>query len=235
MTEAEFAAALLDPAHPVPAPLRHRFGVYRNNVAVGLIEALRAGFPAVETLVGAAFFAAMAGVFLRQHPPRGRIMMLYGAEFPQFLAQFPPVAAYPYLCDVARIEQALRESYHAADSTPLPGEALAAIPEPTLLAARIQLAPALRLIRSPWPIHAIWRATLEGGPPPDGGAQDVIILRPDFDPRPHLLPPGGAALVQALQAGAPLAQALSAAGPTLDLPAVLALLLGGGAITGVDP
>ena len=233
MTEAEFATALLDPSHPVPAHQHRRFAVYRNNVAVGLTEALRAGFPVVETLVGERFFAAMAGVFLRQHPPQGRIMMLYGDALPGFIGQFPPVAAYPYLADVARLEQALRESYHAADSTPLPGADLAALPEQALLAARIRLAPALRLIRSPWPIHAIWAAN--GGPAATGGTQDVVILRPDFDPRPHLLPAGGGALIESLLTGAPLVDALTAAGPDLDLPAVLTLLLTGGAITGVDP
>lgn len=161
--------------------------------------------------------------------------MLYGDKLPQFLASFPPVAAYPYLPDVARIEQALRESYHAKDSTALPGTALAAIPEPDLMAAQILLAPSVRLIRSNWPVHAIWRATVEGGPPPASGAQDVVILRPEFDPHPHLLPPGGGALLAALLQGRPLAEALVAAGPDLDLPAVLTLLLSGGAITGVEP
>ncbi len=235
MTEAEFAAALLDPAHPLPAQMQHRFAVYRNNVVVSLTEALRAGFPVVETLVGPRFFAAMAVAFLRQHPPKGRLVMLYGDALPQFIADFPPVAAYPYLADVARLEQALRESYHAADSTPLPGEALTALSEQDLLTARVRLAPAVRLIRSPWPLHAIWRATVEGGSPPTASAQDVVILRPEYDPKPYLLPAGGGGLVQALLAGLPLGQALTAAGPALDLPAILTLLLSGGAITGVDP
>ena len=235
MTEAEFATALMDPAYPVRTRMSHRFAIYRNNIAVGLTEALRAGFPVVEKLVGPRFFATMAGVFLRQHPPQGRIMMLYGAALPQFLEQFPPVAAYPYLADVARLEQALRESYHATDSTALRGEDLAALPEPVLLGARITLAPALRLIRSPWPILAIWQATVDVGPQPAGGAQDVIVLRHDYDPHPHILPAGGAVLIEHLLNGATLGAALSAAGPELDLTAILTLLLNRGAITGVTP
>ena len=79
MTEAEFAAALLDPQRPVPAglirpdgtPADRRFAIYRNNVAVGLTEALRAGFPVVEKLVGAAFFAAMVGSCARTRHKAG--------------------------------------------------------------------------------------------------------------------------------------------------------------------
>jgi hypothetical protein len=95
VTEAEFAAALLNPAHPLPAQMQHRFAVYRNNVVVSLTEALRAGFPVVETLVGPRFFAAMAVAFLRQHPPKGRLVMLYGDALPQFIADFPPSPPIP--------------------------------------------------------------------------------------------------------------------------------------------
>ena len=218
---------------PEGQPATRRFAIYRNNVAVSLTEALQAAFPVVQKLVGEAFFTAMAGEFLRGHPPQGRIMMLYGDAFPGFLASFPPVAHLAYLPDVARLEQAMRESYHAADASPIAPETLSSIDEGVLLGSRLTLAPAVRLIRSLWPIHAIWRANTQGGPPVQPAAEDVLLLRPDFDPTPHLLPTGGAEFIAALLAGAPLAGALSAAGPDLDLPAVLTLLLNGGAITGV--
>lgn len=242
MTEGGFIAALLDPSHPVPTglvrpdgqPAGKRFDVYRNNVAVGLTEALQAAFPVVQKLVGEAFFTAMAGVFLRAHPPTSRIMMLYGDAFPDFLAGFYPVAAYPYLPDVARIEQALRESYHARDALPLPMSAFA-IPEPELLAARVTFAPTLRLIRSTWPIHAIWRFNTQGGAQPEPGPEDVLVLRPEFDPAPHVLPPGGGAFVAHLLAGATLGQALADSPPDFNLPAVMTLLLNGHAITGLHP
>ena len=242
MTEAAFAAALLDPGRPTPdwvvrpdgQPAPKRFAVYRNNVAVSLTEALQTAFPVVRKLVGEAFFAAMAGAFLRDHPPQSRIMMLYGDALADFLTVFPPVAHLAYLPDVARLEQALRESYHAADAPAIAPDVLAAMPEATLHLARLTLAPALRLIRSPWPIHAIWRANAQGGPAPRPGAEDVVILRPDFDPSPHLLPTGGGTFVAALLAGATLTEALSSS-PDLDLPAILTLLLDGGAIVGLSP
>ena len=64
MTEAEFAAALLDPGRPTPGfvvgPMGQaapkRFAVYRNNVAVSQTEALQTAFPVVRKLVGEAFF-----------------------------------------------------------------------------------------------------------------------------------------------------------------------------------
>lgn len=239
MSEAGFVAALLDPELPVPTglvgptgrPAGRRFAIYRNNVAGGLAKALEAGFPAVRKLVGEAFFAAMAGVFLRAHPPQSRILMLYGAAFPDFLASFPPVAHLAYLPDVARLEQALRESYHAADHRPAGLEAFS--PE-DLLTCRLCLAPSLRLIRSVWPVHAIWVANIAGGPPPLPGPQDVLVLRQGFDPAPNLLLPGGGAFVSALLAGQALGHAIEAGGDGFDAGAALGLLLAQDAVLGVE-
>lgn len=243
MSQSAFAAALLDPEAALPQgvvgpdglPDAKRFSVYRNNVAASLTRALEAAFPVVRQLVGEAFFGAMAVVFLRAHPPRERQLMLYGEDFPAFLAQFPPVAHLGYLPDVARLEQALRLSYHAADSTPIAAEALTRLPEARLLQSTFRLAPSLQVLTSPWPIHAIWRANAKAGPAPRMQAEEVVILRPDYDPEPHLLPPGGAGFLARLQAGKPLIAALGETPEGFDLTAVLGLLLQGRALIEVRP
>jgi hypothetical protein len=237
-----FVQALLNPEAPLPAglqdpqgrPAPKRFAVYRNNVAVSLTGALESGFPVIRSLLGEDFFTAMAGIFLRAHPPQSPVLMFYGAEMPAFLASFPPVQHLGYLPDIARLELALRESYHAADAAPIAPEALAAIAPETLLASQIHLAPSLRLIRSAWPIHAIWRLNTTGGPKPVMQPEDVVILRPGFDPEPQLLPKGGAQILLALQAGESLAKALEQE-PDCDLNALLGLLISQAAITKVTP
>ena len=242
MTQSAFVAALLDQAAPLPAgvidpqgrPAPKRFSVYRNNVATGLTRAMEASFPTVRKLVGPQFFAAMAVEFALQHPPKSQLLMQYGDEFAGFLETFPPVAHLGYLPDVARLEQAIRISYHAADAIAMRAEDLAAVPEAQLLSCGLILAPSVQLIASRWPILAIWRANMEGGPPPEAVAQDVIILRPEFDPQPHLLPAGGAGFIAALLANATFADALDHAGAGFDLTAMLGLLLTGQAIVGLQ-
>lgn len=241
MTQSMFATALLDPDQPMPAglvgpdglPDAKRFAVYRNTVNSSLVRVLEAAFPAVQKLVGPEFFAAMALVYLRQTPPTDRRLMLYGEGFAEFLADFAPVAHLAYLPDVARLEQCMRQSYHAADAAPLPGEALASMGENQLLQARIRLAPSLRVLASNWPVHAIWHATLHNGPKPQMQAEEVVVLRPEFDPSVHLLPPGGAAFLATLGQGEPLIAALAATGEGFDLTHILGLLLGNKAIVGV--
>lgn len=243
--QVQFAAALVDPALPAPEglgdgagrPAGRRFDVYRNNVVVGLSEALAEAFPVVAKLVGEEFFAAMAGVFVRAHPPRTPLMMFYGEEFPGFLEDFPPAAGLGYLPDVARLELAVRQSYHAADATPMDPAAVAAMAGEALLSCRLRLAPALRLVSSPWPVLGIWRANMDpGAPPPAAQPEDVLITRPGHDPAMTPMEPGGARFVAELAGGAPIGTAIEAAlarAPGFTPTATLSALLSGGAITGL--
>jgi hypothetical protein len=237
VTQRAFHAALLDPGlapppgllGPTGAAANKRFDVYRNNVAVSLKEALCSGFPVLERLLGAEFFDAMAGVFLRSHPPSSPMLMLYGADMPAFLEGFPPVAHLPYLPDIARLELALRESYHAADADPADPARLAALPEAALPGLRLKLSPALRIVPSDYPVHGIWLAnTLPDAPRPGRGAETALVTRPGFDPQVDVLSPAEGALVAALAEGVPLGEAVPEG---TDISRVLTLLLSRKAVT----
>ncbi|MCI2397883.1 DNA-binding domain-containing protein [Aliiroseovarius subalbicans] len=243
--QTQFRTAMLDPALPVPngltdalgAPAGARFNVYRNNVAVSLTEAMEAAFPVILKLVGEEFFRAMAGVYLRIHPPKSPLMMHYGDAFPGFLEGFEPAQHLGYLPDIARLELAMRESYHAADGTPTEPAVLQSLPPDRLMTARIILAPALRLVRSKWPIHGIWAFNMQGAPQPQMQGQDVLITRPDFDPVLTPLPDGGAAFIIALQQGQSFGTALglaTAQAANFDLTTTLGTLISGAAITKIS-
>jgi len=242
----DFVSALLRPDADVPLglsdpegrPAGKRFDVYRNNVAVSLTEALRTAFPVVRKLLGDQNFDAISGVYLRQHPPRTPLMMFYGEDMPQFLAALPPVQKWGYLPDVARLELALRQAYHAADADAIDPAALQSVPPDALVATRIVLAPAATVISSPWPVHGIWQFNMEdGAPQPANRAEDVLIARPGFDPAVFLLPSGGGAFIEALKAGNPIGAAFDAAlqdRADFDLPNTLGTLLAAEAITALE-
>ncbi len=244
VTQTTFRSAILDGQQDRPLglsdaegrPAGRRFDVYRNNVAVSLTDALATGFPTIAKLIGEENFNAVAGIFLRQSPPASPLMMHYGAGFPDFLRDFEPLAHLGYLGDVADLELALRRSYHAADAPPIAADALASVPPEHLGEVTFTFAPAVSLLSSPWPLHAIWAFNMQNGPKPEAVAQDVIILRPEFDPEPHALPPGGLACLQSLMAGNPLgiaAARASEADKAFDLSAILTLLLPGNALTSI--
>jgi len=223
MTEDDFAAALLNPDLPAPP----RFAIHRNIVTSGLTQALELGFPVTRQVVGQPFFAAMARAFIHHYPPSDPRIALYGADLAHFLTGFEPAQSLPYLPDLASLEQAIRESYHSDNA---PAAALPTNPD-AWLTARLTLAPSLRLIRSAWPIHAIWAHHTQSGPTPRMQPENVVVLRRDFDPEPHLLPAADADFVSSILAGHPVAQALQAAGTDFDPTETLTLLLKARAIT----
>ena len=255
-SQADFAAALLDPARAVPAGLRTwngsdpsaRFAVYRNNVVVSLVQALADAFPVVQRLVGDEFFAAMAGVYVRAHPPRSPLLCEYGDGFADWLAGFEPAAGLPYLPDMARLERARVRAYHAADAAAIDAHALAAsLPGGDRLdRVRIGLHPCITAIVSNWAVASLWAAHQHESDEAIARvaldrAESALVLRDGDDVL--VLPVGraDAVFVGALQAAQPLATAVEAAtraaGETeaFDLAATLSLLIRHGGITAWHP
>ena len=248
MPHADFAAALLDADRAPPAGLRawngsdvtRRFGVYRNNVIVSLVGALADTFPVLRTLVGDEFFDAMAGVYVRARPPTSPVLAHYGAGFAAWLEDFAPARALPYLPDMARLEHARVEAWHAADAPPLGAEQIAArcADLASLPASRPGLHPSCRVLSSAYAVDALWAVHQS---PRDQSAVDidvpcnVLVLR---DPADEVLvvpvDPPVAAFCRALLAGASFAQAVEHA-PGIDLAGALAVLLRHGAIVAWHP
>jgi len=159
-------------------------------------------------------------------------MMFYGEEMPIFLTRFDPVKHLAYLPDMARLELAMRHSYHAADATPIDAQALATVAPDALMALRFKFAPAMQMIGSDHPIHAIYLAnTQANAPKPVMQAETALITRANFDPQLHLISKADTTCLQSLIDGHPLGVAMTNAGETLDLGALLGLLLQNGAIT----
>ncbi len=172
----DFSVALLDPALPVPTglvgpdgePSARRFAVYRNNVVVGLTEALKAAFPAVCRIVGSEFFQAMARSYALSDLPASPILLDYGAGFPDFIARFEPAAALLYLSDVARIERAWIEAYHAAEALPLHASGFAAIDARRLVEIHLIVQPSFGIGRPRMPAFRVWRMHVRYGVPGPG-------------------------------------------------------------------
>lgn len=229
------AAALLDPA--APAPGGARFAVHRNNVVAGLVAALGAAYPAVRALTGEAFFDAAAALHVRAFPPSSPVMLLYGEAFPDWIARFPPAGGLPYIGDVARLERAWLETFHAAEAEPLSGARLAALPPGRAEGARLRPHPALRLVPSRYPVASL-RAASTGreGPAVDlARAETAIVSRPGAEVSVRMAAPGEAAFAAALLAGETLgAMAERAAEGAFDLSAELARAFEAGLISEIE-
>ena len=230
-----FASALIDRKLPVPEGLtswnvpqpQRRFSVYRNNVSGALAEALAVRFPVVQRLVGDEFFHAMAREYALHNLPKSAVLIHYGADFPDFVAEFEPAKSVPYLADVARLDSAHWESYHERDATPLGTADFAALDPGMLPQVRFELLPSLRIVTSIFPIVSIWRTNTEDAevqPVDLSSAEDALVARPDMTVEVRRLPAGGAAFLKMLQSGDCLGDATAStldAFPEFDLPANL--------------
>lgn len=216
------------------AEVERRFGVYRNNVAVSLSDALAARFPVIRRLVGEAFFVALARVYAEQDGPKSPILAEWGGGFAEFLAGFPPLAAYPYMADVARIEFMRGRAFHAADATAVdPARLAAADPQ----RVRLRLHPSVSVLVLDHPAVSIWACNQPAAEemPRGAGAEIALILRDlNFDVPVRKIGRGDAALLQAILSGESLADAALGARDAErghDPQPVLVALMRAGAIT----
>jgi hypothetical protein len=160
---------------------------------------------------------------VREHPPRARCLVKYGADFADFLADLELCKALPYLADVARFEWALNIAVGVQEATPLPLRALAEVPANEAANVVLRLQPSLRYVVSPWPIDAIWQANQENEVPSvdlaNGGAR--FEIRRSGNAVAWLpLDPATFAFRVALAEGLVLAAAMTAAiaqSPTFDI------------------
>jgi hypothetical protein len=295
-----FAAALADPEAATPAmthgrmgaPDTRRFAVYRNNVAVGLIGAIEARYPVLRRIAGDDLFRAMARAFVRAHRPRSPVMIAYGEEFPEFMADYlaatqrepileddacgqgrhreersdaaiqravgrpatPGLLRFarnndgsstrvhldlPILPDVARLENAWVEAYHAQDATAATVGELAALSPDCLPGTRIAFHPAAQLLRFATPAASVWASAQTSGASAastEASAEDALITRPDFDVRVRVLPLLGYDFALSLREGATLVEAVAAVNdPDFDFGAHLVGLVESGAVASIIP
>ena len=240
-----FAAALGEPSAAPPAMTRgrfaapdaRRFSVYRNNVAVGLIGALEARYPATRKVAGDEMFRSIARAFVRARKPRSPVMIAYGEDFPEFVAACE--GTDPRLADLARLENAWVEAYHAADAHAATIGDLAGLAPNSLPEARIAFHPAARILRFSTPAASIW-ASAQGcasrTEPVADIAEDALVTRPDADVRVRVPPPLGYDFALRLSEGATLIEAAQGLNdPAFDFGTHLVGLVESGAVASLMP
>jgi hypothetical protein len=231
-----FAASLAGPADGVLAFIvadriapDERLAVYRNNGRHNFREALRAVYPVVERLVGEDFFDHMADRYAVAHPSTSGDIHHFGAHLAAFLASFAPAAGLPYLPDMARLEWAMHEVFHAAAPPPFPLDRLAAVAEAEHAALRFVFSPACRLLASAWPVHRLWAlnqpdVAWDDGFDIHGGGADLLVRRSGFEVELEPLGSAEFAMLERLAGGQALGEALDAVqdeAPGFDLAAFL--------------
>jgi hypothetical protein len=235
--QAAFVASLFDPQASSTLGAQPAFAVYRNTVFGGCVDALLANFPSVARLVGEDWFRAAATRYVRAQPPRDGRLLMYGATFADFLADFEPARELPYLAGVARLDRLWIEAHTAADASAVDAGRLARLTPEQLGALALAPHPAARWCRvDDLPVCSIWSASRRGTAPPDDlvwQGEGALLTRPLADVQWQPLTATGGAFLDACAQGRSLAGAATATlerVPEADIAAVLSQLLSAGAL-----
>lgn len=113
--------------------------VHANTVSHARLVALEDTFPRTRGYLGEAAFNRLSRAFVEAGGAEGRSLSDIGAAFPDWLAD--PLAA-----DLARIEWAWLQSYHAAEAPALAIADLAGLDEAALLALPVRRHPAVHVV-----------------------------------------------------------------------------------------
>lgn len=136
-----------------------RLDVYAQMYWLRLHDALREDYPRIAAILGDERFAAVARAYLARFPSGHPSMRHVGAQFPDFLAHCRETAPWPFLSDLAQLEWARLAVFDAADAPVLGIEEVRTIAAPEWPDVTFRPIPALRLLRSPWPVHELWSET----------------------------------------------------------------------------
>lgn len=216
--------------------------VYRNNYRGNLHDALTGAYPVIEQLVGRDFFRHMTRQFIEQHHSRNGNLHHYGTEMAGFIATFEPAQELTYLPDVVALEWACHCAYFADDAATLDiGKLAQLLPEqyPDLI---LITHPSCHILRSNYPIVAIWQAHQPGAPDDfhidlAGGSCLALVIRKDDVVLVNKLSSADAEWLSSIQAGITLgvvtADTLDSH-PDFDLQTCLSNLVSLGVFTGIS-
>lgn len=104
LTQLDQALSHKDSATYLTADSADNVAVYRHNYLWNLLEALRRRYPTVAIFLQEDNFKYMAREYIDQQPSSDSNIDNYGDSLPTFLAQRPELTSYPYLADLARID-----------------------------------------------------------------------------------------------------------------------------------
>jgi hypothetical protein len=242
-----FAEAVLSGDAPIPATVRSasgqayasRFGVYRNNVIAGLINAVSARYAVVRRMLWDDAFERVAHQYVVAEPPRSPVLLDYGATFPQFLRAIGRGAAANYLADVAEIESARTRAYHAADVAPLTRDAFSAVSLADWPELRVVLHPSVTLLKSEFPVVSVWQAKLYAN---DNAIEAwkpecALIARPHLQVETQIIPSGVHAFIGSLADGHTIGASIAVAAalaPRFDLSDCFNVLISAGIVAGLE-
>lgn len=221
----------LDPALFVGDADRIILGLkaHANTISHARLVALEQSFPMLHLELGDSAFNSLSRKYVETPVARALDLNNIGQGFVAFLERCGIAAA---LIDLATIEWAWLESFHATDAMPIGLDRLARLDESLLLDFKVALHPAVRLRRLHAPLaQSLAELAVDGNP------ASILIVRPEAEVRLLALDGAGTLLIKKMSSPASIGNLLSLAcehGHEADPIGPVLNLIGAGALIAME-
>jgi len=207
--------AWVQPAHEKPSmdfvTGGERLKVYSGGYVARVHEGLKEVYETMHHLLDEESFIELTERYAEHYPSHTYNLSLVGEHLPALLHQ-APIKNRPYLEDLARLEWALAEAFHAFDDPPFHQSQLAKIPLEDWENARLIFQSSAHLLACEWSVLDLWknRHKLETEPKVIKKKEYLLIGRRGIQVRCEILDPKQYQLLENLFAGKTLGEACEA-------------------------
>lgn len=182
-------------------------GVYRHAYGSRLVEALRHDHVLLHLYLGEEMFDAMGQAYVAAKPSHHPNLRWFSQGLPGFLKNTEPYSKHPAIADLAALEKALNDAFHAADAPVLGLADMAGFAPEVWSTLIFRPHPASRRLDVSTNAAAIWLKLKNDETPPDGMALEkpapLLIWRQDVTPMFRELLPEEAMMWDEAAAGIP--------------------------------
>lgn len=139
-----------------------RINIYANAYFYRLLECLKEEFPAALAVADPKEFADLVRSYLVWRPPTEPSIFYAGRYLAEFLRNHNLSQRWPFIAELARLERATLESFHAADAPMLSGEALRGIAAEQWPAIELRAHPSVEILGGEWRVGDVLGAIESG-------------------------------------------------------------------------
>jgi hypothetical protein len=156
-----------------------RLAIYANAYFYRLLDVFKEEFPATLSVVGDVSFHNLITSYLNEFPPVEPSILHAGRCLPDYIRAHPFSERWPYLADLARLERADLEIFHARTAPALNVATLRGVLPDDWPKLILQMHPAARILDLKWRVDTVLRAVEKNEAPiePVPGQTRVLVWR----------------------------------------------------------
>ena len=139
-----------------------RINIYVNAYFYRVLECLKEEYPACLAVIGSNDFAGLAHDYLVWWPPTEPSIFYAGRYLAEFLRNHSLAECFPFIAELARLERATLEIFHAPDAPTLTGEAMRAIPAHQWPTLELRSHPGVEILCGEWRVSEVLSAVERG-------------------------------------------------------------------------